>query len=77
MDFRSTTVADLAAQIGARRLSAREVTAAALDRIDRFDGELGAFVAVDPDSALAEARPSTSASRPAPTSAPSPASRSR
>lgn len=55
MDFRSTTVADLAAQIGARRLSAREVTAAALDRIDRFDGELGAFVAVDPDSALAEA----------------------
>jgi Asp-tRNA(Asn)/Glu-tRNA(Gln) amidotransferase A subunit family amidase len=55
MDFRSTTVADLAAQVSARRLSAREVTSAALDRIDRFDGELGAFVAVDADSALAEA----------------------
>ncbi len=55
MDFRSTTVADLAAQITDRRLSAREVTAAALDRIDRLDDELGAFVAVDGDSAMAEA----------------------
>ena len=55
MDFRSTTVADLAAQVAERRRSAREVTAAALDRIDRFDGDLGAFVALDPDSALAEA----------------------
>src|SRR5690606_14846204 len=55
MDFRSTTVADLAAQITERRLSAREVTAAALDRIDRLDDELGAFVAVDGDSAMAEA----------------------
>jgi aspartyl-tRNA(Asn)/glutamyl-tRNA(Gln) amidotransferase subunit A len=55
MDFRATTVADLAAQVTARRLSARELAAAALDRIDRLDGELGAFVAVDPDSALAEA----------------------
>jgi aspartyl-tRNA(Asn)/glutamyl-tRNA(Gln) amidotransferase subunit A len=55
MDFRGITVADLAADVTARRLSAREVTAAALDRIDRLDGELGAFVAVDSDSALAEA----------------------
>lgn len=55
MDFRSTTVADLAAQVSDRHLSAREVTAAALDRIDRLDDELGAFVAVDADSALAEA----------------------
>ncbi len=55
MDFRGTTVAEIAAQVTDRRLSAREVTAAALDRIDRFDGELGAFVAVDADSAMAEA----------------------
>ena len=55
MDFRSTTVADLAAQVAEGHRSAREVTAAALDRIDRFDGDLGAFVALDPDSALAEA----------------------
>jgi Asp-tRNA(Asn)/Glu-tRNA(Gln) amidotransferase A subunit family amidase len=55
MDFRTTTVADLAAQVSERTLSAREVTAAALDRIDRLDGELGAFVTVDADAALAEA----------------------
>jgi aspartyl-tRNA(Asn)/glutamyl-tRNA(Gln) amidotransferase subunit A len=55
MDFRETTVAELAAQVTDRRLSAREVTSAALDRIDALDGELGAFVAVDADSALAEA----------------------
>ncbi len=55
MDFRGTTVAEIAAQVTDRRLSAREVTAAALDRIDQLDGELGAFVAVDADSALAEA----------------------
>jgi len=55
MDFRDTTVAEIAAAVTDRRLAAREVTAAALDRIDRLDGELGAFVAVDADSALAEA----------------------
>lgn len=55
MDFREISVADLAADVGERRLSAREVTAAALDRVDRIDGELGAFVAVDADSALADA----------------------
>ena len=56
MDFRRTTVADLARQVSDRSLSAREATAAALDRIDRHDGELGAFVAVDAEAALAEAR---------------------
>ena len=56
MDFRRTTVADLARQVSDRSLSAREATAAALDNIDRHDGELGAFVAVDAEAALAEAR---------------------
>lgn len=55
MDFRGTSVADLAEQIGSRRLSAREVAASAIDRIDRLDDELGAFTVVDADSALAEA----------------------
>jgi Asp-tRNA(Asn)/Glu-tRNA(Gln) amidotransferase A subunit family amidase len=55
MDFRETTVAEIAARVSDRRLAAREVTAAALDRIDQLDGQLGAFVAVDADSALAEA----------------------
>ena len=56
MDFRHTTVADLAAQVGDRRLAAREVVAAALDRIERLDGDLGAFVSVDAEAALADAR---------------------
>ena len=38
-----------------RTLSAREAVAAALDNIERLDGELGAFVAVDGEAALAEA----------------------
>jgi aspartyl-tRNA(Asn)/glutamyl-tRNA(Gln) amidotransferase subunit A len=55
MDFRSTTVAEIASGVSKRSLSAREVTAAALDRIERLDGDLGAFVALDPESSLAEA----------------------
>lgn len=55
MDFRRTTVADLARQVSDRSMSAREATAAALDNIDRLDRELGAFVAVDGEAALAEA----------------------
>ncbi|HZM31593.1 MAG TPA: amidase [Acidimicrobiales bacterium] len=55
MDFRRVSVAHIADQVSARALSAREVTQAALDRIDRHDGELGAFVAVDGEAALAEA----------------------
>ena len=56
MDFRRTTVADLARQVTDRSLSARETVAAALDNIEQLDGELGAFVAVDGEAALAEAR---------------------
>jgi len=55
MDFRRVSVAEIAEQVSARVVSAREMTQAALDRIDRFDGELGAFVAVDAEAALADA----------------------
>src|SRR5690606_38223767 len=55
VDFRRTTVAALAADVAARRVSARELTAAAIDLVDRLDPELNAFVAVDADAALAEA----------------------
>jgi aspartyl-tRNA(Asn)/glutamyl-tRNA(Gln) amidotransferase subunit A len=55
VDFRSTTVAEIAEQVAGRKLSAREVVSASLDRIERYDGDLGAFVAVDADAALAEA----------------------
>jgi aspartyl-tRNA(Asn)/glutamyl-tRNA(Gln) amidotransferase subunit A len=55
MDFRTVTVAELAARVSERSMTAGEVVASALDRIERLDGELGAFVAVDADAALAEA----------------------
>lgn len=55
MDFRQATVAQLAVQVSERELSARELVDAALERIDRLDGKLGAFVAVDEDAARAEA----------------------
>jgi Asp-tRNA(Asn)/Glu-tRNA(Gln) amidotransferase A subunit family amidase len=55
MDFRRTTVAALAADVSARRLSARELVQAALDRIEAVDPQVNAFVAVDGEAALAEA----------------------
>ena len=55
MDFRRTSVAEIAQQVAARAMSAREIVQATLDRIDRYDAEIGAFVAVDGESALAEA----------------------
>lgn len=55
MDFREISVVDLAAQVSGRELAAREVVAAALERIERLDHDVGAFVAVDPEAALAEA----------------------
>lgn len=55
MDFRSVSIADLAGQVHAGDVSARELTAAALERIDALNPELNAFVALDADAALAEA----------------------
>ena len=55
MDFRQEHVEDLAARVSRRELSARELTAAALARIDATNGAIGAFVAVDEDAAMAEA----------------------
>ena len=55
MDFRKETLADLATQVRNRTRSARELTQAALDRIDELNDRINAFVAVDADRALAEA----------------------
>jgi aspartyl-tRNA(Asn)/glutamyl-tRNA(Gln) amidotransferase subunit A len=55
MDFRNESVADLAEQVRERKVSARELTEAALARIDALDGDINAFVALDPEAALAEA----------------------
>src|SRR5688572_13743181 len=55
MDFRRTTVAALADDVSNRRLSARELVQAALDRIEAIDPQVNAFVALDGEAALDEA----------------------
>ena len=55
MDFRATTVAALADDVSNRRVSARELVQAALDRIEAIDPQVNAFVAVDGEAALDEA----------------------
>ena len=55
MDFRRTTVAALAQDVSARRMSARELTQVALNRIEAIDPQVNAFVAVEAEAALAEA----------------------
>lgn len=55
MDFRTTTVADLATDVSARRTSARELVTEALARIEAVDPKVNAFVALDAEAALADA----------------------
>jgi Asp-tRNA(Asn)/Glu-tRNA(Gln) amidotransferase A subunit family amidase len=55
MDFRTTTVAALAADVAARRVSSRELVQGALDRIDEVNGRVNAFVVVDAEAALRQA----------------------
>ena len=50
------SLADAAAAIRVRRLSPVELTTALLDRIDRVNGSIGAFLTVTRDEALATAR---------------------
>ena len=47
---------ELAAALGARRISSVEVTQLFLDRIARHQPQLNAFITVDPDRSLAQAR---------------------
>ena len=51
----SASAGEIAASVGEGRISAREVTAASLDRIAATDGHLHAFRHVDADGALATA----------------------
>lgn len=55
MDFRQETLASLSSQVRSRSVSARELTQLALDRIEELNDRLNAFVAVDPEGALAAA----------------------
>src|SRR4030081_3593309 len=52
----SGTVAQLVADLRARRLSSVELTRALLARIDQAQGQFNAFVTVDAEGALAQAR---------------------
>ncbi len=55
IDFRTTSLAELARSVRAKEVSARELTRAALSRIERLDPTYNAFVAVDAERALSEA----------------------
>src|SRR5580704_10056211 len=52
IDFRTTSLAELARSVRAKEVSARELTEAALDRIQRLNPTYNAFVAVDGERAL-------------------------
>ncbi|MDE2342266.1 MAG: Asp-tRNA(Asn)/Glu-tRNA(Gln) amidotransferase subunit GatA [Betaproteobacteria bacterium] len=55
MDLANTTLRQLASALHERRVSSRELAQAYLDRIARLDGQLGAFITVDPEKTLAQA----------------------
>jgi aspartyl-tRNA(Asn)/glutamyl-tRNA(Gln) amidotransferase subunit A len=55
MDFRQTNIVELVRQIRGRDISAVEVTSAALENIEKVDGQLNSFCSVNPERALAEA----------------------
>ncbi len=55
IDFRTTSLEELTRSVRAKEVTARELTHASLNRIQRLDPLYNAFVAVDGDRALAEA----------------------
>lgn len=55
MDFRTTTIEALVCELRARRISARELTEAALANIDKRNPQLNAFCAVRAEDARAQA----------------------
>ena len=55
MDFRTTSVSALVRSVRSKEVSARELTQAALERIEALDGTYNAFVALDGSRALDEA----------------------
>lgn len=55
MDFRHERIEDLVERVSSQELSARSLTEVALARIAATNDDIGAFVAVDAESALAQA----------------------
>ena len=51
-----SSVAELSRQLAARRISSVELTRAFLERIERLNGTLNAFITVDAEKSLAQAR---------------------
>jgi aspartyl-tRNA(Asn)/glutamyl-tRNA(Gln) amidotransferase subunit A len=56
VDFRRTTLTELASQVRSGQVSARELTAHSLERITTLDPSVHAFVAVDGERALEQAK---------------------
>ena len=55
MDFRKTSVVELAARVRDKRVSARELVQAALANIERLDPQYNTLCSVDAQLALADA----------------------
>ncbi|MGH9047764.1 MAG: amidase family protein, partial [Acidimicrobiales bacterium] len=55
IDFRTSSLADIATAVSSKEVSAREVTTTALDRIEALNPIVNAFVAVDGERALEQA----------------------
>jgi len=55
MDFRESTVVELAARVRAKDVSARELTQGALDRIAELNPLINAFTRIDEERALEQA----------------------
>ncbi len=55
MDFRETSVVELAKKVRAGEMSARELTSAALQNIKNFDSDINSFCTVNAEQALLEA----------------------
>ena len=55
MDFRNYSLQGLANDIQTKKISAREVTEAALENIDKYDGKINAFCSVNHEDAIKQA----------------------
>ena len=55
MDFRDYSLKELVSDIQTKKISAKEVTLAALNNIDKYDGEINAFCSVNYEDAISQA----------------------
>jgi aspartyl-tRNA(Asn)/glutamyl-tRNA(Gln) amidotransferase subunit A len=56
MDLLNASLVDAAEAIQSRRISSEQLVRSAIERIERIDGELHAFISFEPDQAIAAAR---------------------